>query len=339
MGTTYYYTVNDEIMGEHTLGQSRLDYVTDALGSVIATVDQTLTVQSTARYKPFGANLATSGTQVKFGWAGSRGYRQTGLPHSDIYVRARHLGTIEGRWTSADPVWPRQLAYEYGNSNPTLLTDPSGLQVCLPNSPAFWEKIISPKKPKGWGQDYKWDRCSQTPRGGCPHQDPTTSWIDLEAFDKPGQPGGNPDNEMGRCDPSDPNFNWAALANRLAYVQNFINTQCGNGGGGGGSGDPAPAPDDTWATTIPCYEPTPTGQMISCRIRCSARALGANFVQSGNHQASGVGCAMKCLLTHEMQHCKGIYAGNFDQGSIQSECAGYQAEAKCLQNILSQKPS
>jgi hypothetical protein len=45
-----YYTVNGEIIGEHTAGSSRLDYLPDALGSVIATVDQTLTLQSTARY-------------------------------------------------------------------------------------------------------------------------------------------------------------------------------------------------------------------------------------------------------------------------------------------------
>ena len=27
MATTYYYTVNSEIIGEHTAGQSRLDYL------------------------------------------------------------------------------------------------------------------------------------------------------------------------------------------------------------------------------------------------------------------------------------------------------------------------
>jgi hypothetical protein len=86
MGTTYYYTVNDEIIGEHTLGQSRLDYVTDALGSVIARVDQTLTVQSTARYKPYGALLSQTGTQPKYGWVGSPGYRKTGS------------GNVSGNW-------------------------------------------------------------------------------------------------------------------------------------------------------------------------------------------------------------------------------------------------
>ena len=52
MRTTYCYKVNDGILDEYTLGQSRLDYVTDALGSVIATVDQTITVQSTASNMP-----------------------------------------------------------------------------------------------------------------------------------------------------------------------------------------------------------------------------------------------------------------------------------------------
>jgi hypothetical protein len=40
MPTTYFYTVDSEIIGEHTAGQSRIDYLTDALGSIVATVDQ-----------------------------------------------------------------------------------------------------------------------------------------------------------------------------------------------------------------------------------------------------------------------------------------------------------
>ena len=341
MAVTNYYTVNGEIIAEHTAGQSRLDYVTDGIGSVIATVDQTLTVKSTARYKPYGAVLSETGTQPMYGWVGAPGYRRTSLPHTDIYVRARHLTSVEARWTSSDRLWPRESAYGYGRSNPVTVTDPSGLQICLPNNPPFWESIISPKKTKGWGQDNGWGRCSQTPKGGCPHQDPTTSWIDLGAFDKPAQPGGGPDGEIGRCDPSDPNFNWGALANRLSDVQNFINSNCGSGGSGGG-GDQAPPPGDSWALTTPCYEPTANGQMVSCRIQCNSQGkhrLPAIFMQTGNHQASGAGCAMKCLLTREMQHCKGIYGGNFNQGTVQSECAGYQAEAKCLENILLQRHS
>ncbi len=103
MAVTNYYTVNREIIGEHTTGQSRLDFLCDALGSVVATVDQTQTVKSTARYKPYGTDLATTGTQLSFGWIGSYGYRRTGRPHADVYVRARHPATGQVRWTSLDP--------------------------------------------------------------------------------------------------------------------------------------------------------------------------------------------------------------------------------------------
>jgi len=138
MSTTYYYTVNDEIIGEHTLGQSRLDYLPDGLGSVIATVDQTLTVKSTARYKPYGADLATTGTQPAYGWGGSSGsYRRTGRPHCDLYMEARHDSTLEGQWTSVDPYWPRELAYIYVEGRPTLFLDRSGRNFtdCDPGEP------------------------------------------------------------------------------------------------------------------------------------------------------------------------------------------------------------
>jgi len=85
MPVTNYYTVQGEIIGEHTAGQSRLDYLTDGLGSVIATVDQTLTVKSTARYKPYGADLETTATQPAFGCVGKPGFRRTGRPHAYLY--------------------------------------------------------------------------------------------------------------------------------------------------------------------------------------------------------------------------------------------------------------
>ena len=90
------------------------------------TVDQTPTVKSTARFKPYGAELATTGTTPSYGYTGNTGSRRTTRPHTDIYNQARHLGTIEGRWTTADPLWPWESSYTYVNSQPTTRSDPSG---------------------------------------------------------------------------------------------------------------------------------------------------------------------------------------------------------------------
>lgn len=129
MAVTNYYTVNGEIIGEQTSGQSRLDYLSDALGSVVATVDQTLTMQSTARYKPYGADLAVNAFTQRYGYAGSWGYRRSGGPHTDLYVRQRYPGTAEGRWSSADPLWPSEASYSYCGSSPTTRVDPYGLSI------------------------------------------------------------------------------------------------------------------------------------------------------------------------------------------------------------------
>ena len=73
MAVTNYYSVEGEIIGEHTIGSSRLDYLPDALGSVVSTIDQRLIVQSTARFKPYGATLAATGSHQNYGWVGQPG--------------------------------------------------------------------------------------------------------------------------------------------------------------------------------------------------------------------------------------------------------------------------
>ncbi len=123
------------MIGEHTTGQSRLDYLCDALGSVVATVDQTQTVKSTARYKPYGADLATTGTQPLYGWVGSLGYRKTSIPHVEIYARARHYGVTESRWLSSDPLWPTEPSYTYCLGSPTNLVDSDGMAACFKGRP------------------------------------------------------------------------------------------------------------------------------------------------------------------------------------------------------------
>lgn len=127
-----YYTVNGELIGEKTTGGSRLDYLTDALGSVTATLNQSAQVVNTYRYKPYGSQLAKTGTapDPAFTWVGTQGYRQTGNPYSDTYVRARVYSSTLGRWTTPDPIKSRGgdwNYYGYVHQRPTVRRDPSGL--------------------------------------------------------------------------------------------------------------------------------------------------------------------------------------------------------------------
>ncbi len=128
MPVTNYYTVQGEIIGERTVGQSRLDYIPDALGSVVATVDQTLTVKITARYKPYGADLATTGTTTKLGWFGEFGFRTQPSPHSNISASAWTYSTLDGTWTTPVELWPRRRPYVLGSGKPTRRPHPVQLK-------------------------------------------------------------------------------------------------------------------------------------------------------------------------------------------------------------------
>ena len=126
MAVTNYYTVNGSIIGESTNGV-RTDYLTDALGSVTGTVNSSAQVINTYRYKPFGDLLSKTGTGADpaFGWVGTQGYKQTQKKFSNFYVRARHYGSSQGRWTTVDPIHSLNV-FEYGENNPVSYMDPTG---------------------------------------------------------------------------------------------------------------------------------------------------------------------------------------------------------------------
>jgi RHS repeat-associated protein len=131
MAVTNYHTVNGRILGE-TTGGIRTDYLTDALGSVTATVNPSAQVVNRYTYKPYGGLLAKTGAGADpvNQWVGSLGYRQTGKKYSDVYVRARHYDTSNGRWTTKDPIgfaWGDWNVYRYVRDRVTSAVDPSGL--------------------------------------------------------------------------------------------------------------------------------------------------------------------------------------------------------------------
>ncbi len=131
MPVTNYDTLHGEIIAEYTNGV-QLDYLKDALGSVTAWVDQNCNIVATARYKPFGDILVSTGTLGRFTWVGTLGYRSSGLTWADKYVRARHYGSKQGQWTTVDPLWPTEQAFGYARGQSTSTSDQSGLQKQKP---------------------------------------------------------------------------------------------------------------------------------------------------------------------------------------------------------------
>jgi hypothetical protein len=125
-GVTNYYEMNGVLIGESG-PNGTMYYHTDALGSVTMTTNSSGAVLNEYRYKPYGAQLSKTGTapDPKFTWVGTQGYRQTALVHSDAYVRNRHYGSAEGRWTTATPLcWYPAV---YAGASPTTLIAPVGL--------------------------------------------------------------------------------------------------------------------------------------------------------------------------------------------------------------------
>ena len=106
----------------------RRDYLTDALGSVTATVTGAGVVENTYRYKPYGEQLAKTGagSDPKFLWNGKWGYYRINSLTVDCYIRARHYFNSKNVWLSIDYFWPDVKPYQYAFSNPTTYIDSSG---------------------------------------------------------------------------------------------------------------------------------------------------------------------------------------------------------------------
>lgn len=132
MPTTNYHTVNGEIIGEST-GGVLTNYLSDGLGSVVATVNSAATVVNTYAYKPSGARLAKTGAGAdpRFQHVGSHGIVTSTRIHAEEYMRRRHYSNLTGAYTTRDPSAHGTefgVPYIYVRQNPTTLIDPSGLQ-------------------------------------------------------------------------------------------------------------------------------------------------------------------------------------------------------------------
>ena len=114
----------------HTAGIARDGdqwLLTDAIGSVRATVDDTGATVGSQDFTVYGEQLTGTGS---FGFAGE----QADLT-GQLHLRARQYNPTLGRFTSVDPVQPGAPGttgynlYTYSANNPTTWTDPSGESV------------------------------------------------------------------------------------------------------------------------------------------------------------------------------------------------------------------
>jgi RHS repeat-associated protein len=122
-----YLNLDGEVLGENREGVRR-DYVADPLGSVVAELDGAGAKAAEFDYWPYGEERTASGSSGSpHRFVGSLGYH-TDVPSRKVYVRARDYLPREGRWSTVDPLWPRESKYMYAAGNPVNWVDRSGRQ-------------------------------------------------------------------------------------------------------------------------------------------------------------------------------------------------------------------
>jgi RHS repeat-associated protein len=111
-------------------GSSSYYYVLDRLGSIVAVTDNTGAVAARYTYDPYGQATATGSFSQP--WQYASGYRDANT--GQIKFGTRYYQPNLGRWTQPDPSgFPNgPNNYLYVGSNPTNITDPSGL---------FWSEV------------------------------------------------------------------------------------------------------------------------------------------------------------------------------------------------------
>jgi len=133
-GTSTYYERDPSgtLIAERGAG-GEFYYITDGLGSTVALVDTTGTVQATYTYDPYGNTTTISGPNPviangnPFRYASGYDDTATGLYH----FGQRYYNPTTGRWTQQDslnnPLDPANgNRYAYTGGDPVNRTDPSG---------------------------------------------------------------------------------------------------------------------------------------------------------------------------------------------------------------------
>jgi RHS repeat-associated protein len=130
-------------------------FLTDGLGSVTEITTATGTVGASYRYNQYGT--ARPATSIQAAYAGNT-MRFTGQqldPTGTYNLRARQYNPVQGRFTQTDPMpygagSSFESSYVYGQNNPGLMTDPSGLrsQKCRG---ALMQEAYNGLNKNGWG--------------------------------------------------------------------------------------------------------------------------------------------------------------------------------------------
>jgi RHS repeat-associated protein len=131
----YYYTLAGHHLGVLS-GSTTYVQLTDALGSLVATISSTATsaaVQGNQVFGPYGKAPYQKGTMYTAkGFTGQYNDSLTGLD----YYNARYYDPKVGVFLSADPVLGNGAGknpYGYVGGNPETKNDPTGLAGCLPD--------------------------------------------------------------------------------------------------------------------------------------------------------------------------------------------------------------
>lgn len=180
-GTTTYYTrtpggrlVDERIVNGGTT--TPYYYLFDGLGSVVALVDTSATVQDTYSYDPYGNVTPGGGNSVANPWQYTGGYYDSATKL--VKLGQRYYDPSLGRFTQLDP---KGGGYAYASDNPVNFTDPSGLDDCSDqnsscNAPPPGQDVADPCGPD----------CSpsaEVPRNLLPSENEARKQLDLSRAD------------------------------------------------------------------------------------------------------------------------------------------------------------
>ena len=116
-------------------------YHYDGRGDTVALTDDSGSITDAKSYDAWGNIITSTGnTATPFQFVGRQGYQADPATDS-VYVRARHLQSSKGRWSSPDPLnyIDGLNLYMYGTNRAIIAVDPAGLSFQI--QPSFFNPL------------------------------------------------------------------------------------------------------------------------------------------------------------------------------------------------------